>query len=214
MAAVRYDRSPATTASPSTMVYVLLRYACRRGRDRRPSPCRSHSPAPDRTSVRIRKVRASVQSNREIPSARVEYSTGTRPFALQSHDRPLSRFNAYSTQTGPSTCAKRLRTSSRPSTTGTCTGRLAWTRLPSHSSLRPSTCWYKNNSAASTWFCEHDCEAALSTKLVVVSWSRSCPSVCVTTATVGQSSIRTSKFKKAFVPFSRLSGERGRRLPQ
>jgi hypothetical protein len=74
-------------ASPSTMAYVFPRYACRRGPAHRPSPCRSHSPVPHRTSVGIRKARASVQSNRETPSARVEYSAGTRPFGLQSHDR-------------------------------------------------------------------------------------------------------------------------------
>jgi len=57
-------------SSPLAMMFVLRRHVCRRGPAHRPLVCRSHSPALDRTSVRIRKVRASVRFDCGTPLAR------------------------------------------------------------------------------------------------------------------------------------------------
>ena len=66
---------PTACCSPShlTVVFALRRHACRRGPARRPLACRSYSPAPDRTSVRIRRVRTSLRCDCGTPLARLEY---------------------------------------------------------------------------------------------------------------------------------------------
>jgi hypothetical protein len=55
-----------------TLVHAWRRNPCHRDRNRRPSVCPSHSPAPGRTSARTRRERASVRSKCGTPSALVE----------------------------------------------------------------------------------------------------------------------------------------------
>jgi len=65
-----------------TNVRAWRRYLCRRDRTQWPSACPSHSPAPGRTSARVRKKRGSVRFERGTPLTRAEFM----PDQWLSHD--------------------------------------------------------------------------------------------------------------------------------